>query len=411
MTKILAIRKTLTTFLVSFSSVYCFAQNLDTQRNDVKLENLPYYSYGKGVGLTSPDSIFQFNIRFRMQNRVSYLNRYDSNPIIDGQIRRLRLRFDGFVGSPKFLYVIQLSFAPGDVGEIEEGENINIIRDAAVIYRPNTHWNFIFGQTKLPGNRQRINSSGALQFTDRTINNARFNIDRDFGFQCYYLNQEANRFSYNLKTAISTGEGRNFTQNNDNQLAYTAKLELMPFGSFTNDGANFEGDLVREKKPKLFISPAISINNRTKKTAGQLGSELFEPRTLTSFFTDVMLKYNGWSFMYSHMRRNTKENPITFNAEDRSQSNFVWVGQGNDYQASYLFRNNFEVISRFSDQKAFESITDIAPLSKQFSVGLTRYFWEHAFKVQSEIGIDQSKILNQKTEQGILVRFQVEMGI
>jgi hypothetical protein len=259
MTKILAIRKTLTTFLVSFSSVYCFAQNLDTQRNDVKLENLPYYSYGKGVGLTSPDSIFQFNIRFRMQNRVSYLNRYDSNPIIDGQIRRLRLRFDGFVGSPKFLYVIQLSFAPGDVGEIEEGENINIIRDAAVIYRPNTHWNFIFGQTKLPGNRQRINSSGALQFTDRTINNARFNIDRDFGFQCYYLNQEANRFSYNLKTAISTGEGRNFTQNNDNQLAYTAKLELMPFGSFTNDGANFEGDLVREKKPKLFISPAIFL--------------------------------------------------------------------------------------------------------------------------------------------------------
>jgi hypothetical protein len=38
-----------------------------------------------------------------------------------------------------------------------------------------------FGQTKLPGNNQRVVSSGSLEFTDRTINNSRFNIDRDFG--------------------------------------------------------------------------------------------------------------------------------------------------------------------------------------------------------------------------------------
>ena len=42
-------------------------------------------------------------------------------PAYSGEIRRLRLRFDGYVGNPHFLYVIQLSFAPGDVGEIEEG--------------------------------------------------------------------------------------------------------------------------------------------------------------------------------------------------------------------------------------------------------------------------------------------------
>ena len=39
--------------------------------NNIKLTALPYYNYGKGVGLTSPDSLFQFNIRFRMQNRKS----------------------------------------------------------------------------------------------------------------------------------------------------------------------------------------------------------------------------------------------------------------------------------------------------------------------------------------------------
>src|SRR5690606_35384711 len=129
-------------------------------------------SYGKGLGLTSPDSIFQLNIRFRMQNRVTYLQPEGEESAIDGQIRRLRLRFDGYVGDPRFLYALQLSFAPGDVGEVHEGENINIIRDAVVFYRPNRYWNFGFGQTKLPGNRQRINSSGGLQLTDRSINNA-----------------------------------------------------------------------------------------------------------------------------------------------------------------------------------------------------------------------------------------------
>jgi len=180
-----------TKFLLLFLliSLFSIAQDIQfsTKDNDLKLATLPYYNYGRGLGLTSPDSIFQLNIRFRMQNRMGYLNNEDQEDAFDGQIRRLRLRFDGYVGNPKFLYAIQLSFAPGDVGEIEEGENINIIRDAVVFYRPNRHWSFVFGQTKLPGNRQRVNSSGALQLTDRSINNARFNIDRDFGFQTYFF--------------------------------------------------------------------------------------------------------------------------------------------------------------------------------------------------------------------------------
>jgi hypothetical protein len=70
-----------------------------------------------------------------------------------------------------------LSFAPGDVGEIREGENINIIRDA-VVFIALINIGISFGQTKLPGNRQRVNSSGALQLTDRSINNAKFTIDK-----------------------------------------------------------------------------------------------------------------------------------------------------------------------------------------------------------------------------------------
>lgn len=177
--------------------------------DDIRFPNLPFYSYGSGLGFTTPDSTFRLNIRFRMQNRTTYVIREDADDSIEATVRRLRLRFDGFVGDPRFLYAIQLSFAPGDVGEISPGDNINIIRDAVFYYQPNRFWSIGFGQTKLPGNRQRVNSSGALQLTDRSINNARFTIDRDYGIFINYQDEDTESFSWGLKSAISTGDGRN----------------------------------------------------------------------------------------------------------------------------------------------------------------------------------------------------------
>lgn len=403
-----------TKFLLLFLLISSFsiAQDIQfsTKDNDLKLATLPYYNYGRGLGLTSPDSIFQLNIRFRMQNRLGYLNNEDEDDAYDGQIRRLRLRFDGYVGNPKFLYAIQLSFAPGDVGEIEEGENINIIRDAVMFYRPNKHWSFAFGQTKLPGNRQRVNSSGALQLTDRSINNARFNIDRDFGFQMYFLNEKKDKFSYNLKSAISTGNGRNVTKSPDDGFALTGRIELFPLGAFSKDGTNFEGDIAREQTPKLLFSGTFHRNVKARQTQGQLGSDLFEKRTMESVLLDAMLKYKGWALMSSYMNR-TAENPLSFNPEDVTDFNYVYVGEGFDYQLSYIFPTNYEVIGRFSTQKVNEDISNFTPDTKQYSIGVTKYFWEHAFKIQSEFTLDDLTYFDGSTKTNWYIRFQVEIGI
>ena len=381
-----------------------------TKDNDLKLSALPYYNYGKGLGITSPDSIFQFNIRFRMQNRATYLQEEGEDAAIDGQIRRLRLRFDGYVGDPRFIYAIQLSFAPGDVGEIQEGENINIIRDAIVFYRPNRRWSFGFGQTKLPGNRQRVNSSGGLQLTDRTINNAKFNIDRDFGFQVHRQIEHDNKFSYNLRGAISTGEGRNSTDDPDNGLAYTGKAEFYPLGVFTKDGAFFEGDLKREPKPKLMLSGAYQFNNKARRTGGQLGDDLFEKRDMQTILLDGMFKYNGWAFMTAYMQRIAKD-PVTVNPEDATDLKYIFTGKGMDYQLSYLFHSNFELIGRFSTQDVNKDIAALAPSTRQYSLGLTKYVWEHAFKAQLEVNMDDLSYLDGSSKQNWYVRFQVEIGI
>ncbi|MGB4961145.1 MAG: porin, partial [Saprospiraceae bacterium] len=281
-----------------------------------------------------------------MQNRFTYIKNQSSPYILDGQIRRLRLRFDGYVGNPNFLYVLQLSFAPGDVGEIESGTNLNIIRDAVTYYRFSSKFNIGFGQTKLPGNRQRVNSSGALQLSDRSITNSRFNIDRDFGFFFNFDNEKTNQFSWNLKSAITTGDGRNYTKSPDNGLAYTGKIEILPLGKFVRDGTYFEGDLMREKTPKLMLSAAYHYNHKAKRQAGVLGDDLLQSRNLRSLLADAMLKYKGFAIMTSYMSRRTS-NPIT--TDEFGKFVNIYTGYGIDVQSSYLFKNRTEVIIRFSD--------------------------------------------------------------
>lgn len=398
----------LTFALLSFN---LYAQS---DHNDIRLEQLPYYNFGKGVGITSADSIFQLNLRFRMQNRLTFYENEGEQSKYEGEIRRLRLRFDGYVGNPKFLYVIQLSFAPKDMGKTVDGEYANIIRDAAVTYNPNRNWSFIFGQTKLPGNRQRINSSGALQLTDRSINNAKFNIDRDFGIQAYYLQEKKNDFGYNIKTAVSTGGGRNTGEKSTNSYALTGRVEFFPLGSFTKNGAFYEGDLAREKTPKLMFSGTFSHNNNASKSQGQTGDKLVAPITFNQVLLDGIFKYKGWAAMLAYMNRTTDDAIVSpFLTDPLKKSSYVFAGSGMDYQVSYLFPSNYEVVGRVSTQAMKKQLYEQLnmPNTTEFTIGANKYLWEHAFKLQAEITYDQLTFNQGSTKNNWYFRLQFEIGI
>src|SRR5690606_41363690 len=90
-----------------FLGNFVFAQidEQELQEQEFKLSALPYYNYGKGLGMTSADSLLQLNIRFRMQNRVTYYDYEGEASNYEAQIRRLRFRLDGYMGNAKFQYV------------------------------------------------------------------------------------------------------------------------------------------------------------------------------------------------------------------------------------------------------------------------------------------------------------------
>lgn len=368
---------------------------------------IPYFTFGSGIGIFSPDSLYSFNLRFRIQNRAGFAFRDNALDEVEARVRRLRLRFDGFVYSPKIFYVVQLSFTRGDM-DWENTEFPNIVRDAMIFYKPHPKLQFGFGQTKLPGNRQRVNSSGDLQFVDRSIVNAGLNVDRDFGIQAAYTENVFKNFYTVLRGAVSTGEGRNIVSTGTG-LAYTGRVEMLPFGLFEKFGDYFEGDLLRERTPKLSAGFTCSYNNNTLKTGGQIGVPLFEPRDMTTLATDWLLKYNGFSLATEFLYRDSDQ-PLTFNSEGSVR--YIYTGLGQNYQAGYIFPSNYELALRYSRMDASGIVTSLEPDIQHFTLGATKYIKGHRLKVQADFTYElRSFEARGVPTENYYLRFQVELGI
>jgi phosphate-selective porin OprO/OprP len=363
----------------------------------------PYFTYGKGLGFITPDSAYSLNIRFRMQNRAAFETNSETDLAIsevEARVRRLRLRLEGFVYSPKLTYLIQLSFSRGDM-DYESLNFPNIVRDAYIQYAVTKNLSIGIGQTKLPGNRQRVNSSGDLQFADRSLVNSTFNLDRDFGIQFAYKKKHIV-----AKGAISSGDGRNITTS-DYGLAYTGRMELLPFGSFTNGGDYFEGDLAREKSPKVSIGVSFSHNENATRTAGQLGSMLYSGVDIQTQIVDFLYKYNGWSFAAEYMNRNAPK-PITTNTTGAIR--YVYTGIGQNYQGGYVFKSNFEIVGRYSQVSPNSKMEGLEKTKENYTMGVNKYIKGHRVKLQNDITLERTHNVSSVTQSWIY-RFQVELGI
>lgn len=373
-------------------------------------------NFSNGIVVTAPNDFLHLRFRFRTQLRAGYqtVSAEDfSAQSVEARVRRMRLRFEGYVLDPKLNYYVQLSFSRGDMdwndnNDSEINSSPNIARDVVFMYLPNEHWELWFGQTKLPGNRQRVNSSGELQFPDRSIVNASFNIDRDFGVHLYYKNRLGG-LHYRLAGAISTGEGRNITST-DGSLAYTARAELLPFGLFTNDGDYFEGDLAREPRPKLSLGLVLHHNEDARRTAGTIGNDLYAPSDIRSISADMMLKYRGIAWVAEYHERDATS-PITTNAE--GDRRVILNGRGYMTQLSYLFKNNLEIASRYGLVVPDESVESEALQRYELGLGVTKYLNRHRVKLQAQLLYNEHKDL---VADEVVRRFwapmvQIELGL
>lgn len=398
-------------FFLSFftlQSVCVFSQSLPDSNTLSTINNviLPDKTNNKGIRITSADSIFQLTFRFRMQNALEVSNRNNTTGI-NAQVKTLNLKLDGFIAFPELQYYIQLGFASNNrLPQTASYGNLNIVRDAFITYQPNHRWLIGFGQTKLPGDRQSINSDEALQLTSRSAISSSFGLDRDFGIHLYYLDNIEEKFYYRLKTTISTGEGKDRPASSDRGLAYTGRIELFPLGLMKDKGEYFEGDLSREETSKVYIAGTYHYNERSQRVFGQRGEDLFSMRDARAIFLDAMFKYRGFSFMADYMKRDVS-NPITY-SDDSLQTRAVMSGCGYDFQSSYLFKNNFEIIGRFSQFTSNKEVSSYFSQLEQYTLGVTKYIRKHKVKCQTEVTWNNYPLNNRDF---YYFRFQVELGI
>ena len=198
--------------------------------------------FGKGLfNLVGKDSTFTMKVGLRFQTLATFgWDAEDglSNPYSNMLIRRSRLKFDGWAFSPKLKYKLELGLSNRDQSGSSyfTHDSPRQILDAVLKWNFTGNWVLWMGQTKLPGNRERVISSGDLQMVDRSLLNSRFTIDRDIGVQLRHKFKLSDNFLVKQIYAISQGEGRNVTRGNQGGHQYTARIELFPFGDFSGKG-------------------------------------------------------------------------------------------------------------------------------------------------------------------------------
>ena len=376
-------------------------------------------SFGKGFyNVVAADSSYSMNLAARIQSL--YIGEWDVNDE-DGihnsssqfLIRRARLKFGGFVLNPKVKYKIELGLTNKDQGKVASDNNMapKMILDAVVKWNFYKNFTLWAGQTKLPGNRERVISSANLQLVDRSLVNKVFNIDRDMGVQLRHYFTLGKNFTVVESLAMSQGEGRNLVQDNLGGYQWTARVEVYPFGKFKGKGDYVGGAVKRQKTPKLAIGATYDINNNAVKDRSNMGSYMliddglgYYETNINSIFIDAMFKYQGFSFMAEYANRQA-DNPIAVNSDGSETGDVVDVGDGLNLVSGYLFDNDVELTGRYTTISLDKEITG-SDLQSQYTFGLSKYFKGHKLKVQTDVSY--LDIENNDTS-GLMYRMQFEL--
>jgi len=346
--------------------------------------------FGKGLfNLVGQDSSWTMKVGTRMQILAISNMEKDASPETNMLIRRARLKFDGYAFSPKLKYKIELGLSNRDIGKASSFTNDapKYILDAVLKWNFHKNFELWFGQTKLPGNRERVVSSANLQQVDRSLLNSRFNIDRDMGMQLRHHFKLSNNFVVKEIFSFAQGEGRNITTGNLGGHQYTGRIELLPMGNFASKGDYKGSDLSREENPKLALGITYDYNNNAVKNRSNQGSYMetdtgFYETNINTLFIDAMFKYKGFSLMAEYADRDAKD-PFAKNSDGSLTGDVVQVGKGLNLQSGYLLQNDWEISARYTNIKLDEAITG-KMLESQYTFGLSKYIVGHSLKVQTD---------------------------
>jgi len=341
---------------------------------------------GKGLEISSEDGEFKMITRLRAQMRYT-LEQEDGDLAHGMQLRRARLMFKGHMFGKHNGYKFELAVSPKDIGLDPAGAG-------TVSKSPMLDWYFNFshsrdltlrmGQYKVPYSRQRVVSSGNLQFVDRSMVNGEFNLDRDIGFDL----RSKDLFGLGLLryyAGIYMGEGHSSWDTGDFGMMYLGRLEVLPMGMFKDYS---EGAFERSPKAKLSAGVGFGYVDEAKKNKGIIGSVPADGGTTDTInmTADLTFRVSGLSLESAFFVRDGTRNDgdavdeldVAVPTEDPRD------GMGFYAQAGYLVPNTpLEISSRYGQVLAASSDSSLSD-SSEAGLGLNYYFAQHTMKLQGD---------------------------
>jgi hypothetical protein len=383
--------------------------------------------FGKGFyNVVAKDSSYSMKFAVRMQSLyIGEWNINEEDGISSGNsqflLRRARLKFGGFAFNPKIKYKVELGLTNRDISGASSHTKgaPRLILDAVVKWNFYKNFTLWAGQTKLPGNRERVISSANLQFVDRSKLNSNFNIDRDMGAQLRHHFKFGKNFIIREMFSLSQGEGRNVTDINLGGYQYTSRIEFLPFGKFKSNGDYIGSSIKRESSPKLAIGATYDLNDRAVKNKSNLGNYMeniiaidqngnpvsgYFETDITTVFIDMMFKYEGFSLMAEYVNRTADKDSVV-NFDGSKTGDFVAVGSGINLQMGYMLKNNVELAGRFTSTQWDKDVTG-RDVQNQYTLGISKFFKGHKLKVQSDITYSKTE---NNSDSYLIYRLQFDL--
>ena len=356
----------------------------DKDRDEDKKKAVKAY-YKDGLHIASEDGNFLAKINWRLQLRLTDLESADLVGEEDGVeeesgflIRRARFKLKGHAYRPWLGYYLEYGIA----GNILLTWQLDLAKWEKFSVRT--------GQFKVPYNRERVDSSGRLQFVDRSIVNNPFTVDRQQGISLLGHLFKGTRGDSKYAAGVYTGTGRGGDLDGDKRPMYVGRWQ---WNFLKRDLGYAQSDIKMRPKPaaSLAVAGSSNVSQYTRFSSGG-GGQLpgFEPGVIGQY------KLEQWMAEFAYQGRGLSIQSEFHRKRINDRVNLTETDLEGFYgQVGYFFHGLFdkfprklELAARYARVKTVDGIE--IPADREKSLVLNWFFHGH----NNKLTMDYSQLTN-----------------
>ena len=382
-----------TIFLLSIS--YAFTQQSE--------KNSASFNLGEGISFSFNEGKYEFDIFGFIRPSYIYSDEkiYTSEGSYSNVYRQFKsqnsnLYFTGAAIDEKLSFTIQMDYSSSDP-----------LVEAFIGYHINDKTTLYFGQMQVSHNNlEMVQNENDLRFTSRgLISQTYTESGEEFGL--FLETSFGNSFLVEPTLAVTSGDGKNsFGEDSRDSdkggVKFGSRINILPFGDFSEGNRQSTVDLIHEEKPKVQIGIAYSKNIGASNLVGDghgdfvlydsSGEENYPD--YSQLFFDLNLKYKGFSLLFEYADSYASglddiyTDPNGFNTLVPKQiSEYLVLGDSQGIHFGYFTKSGYSIdfIYEQSNPEFNSNIDSILRESTNVGFGLSKYLSDNNIKLQASV--------------------------